>query len=168
GEALISFDCGHGVMQVTTGMTIPLGTDGRPTTRQVLVATHYLYNIARGAFILADKWNAAPEARPIAGTDTNSNPLLVENWYFAVWSYNGFTGPGSSRSNHPADPTFAFPRPAFTCDGSQSRARYPYQELVWGCMANPPQRSGAPIWQPVAATLPDLTKPEFFNALAVE
>ena len=21
------------------------------------------------------------------GTDTGSNPLLIENWYFAVWSY---------------------------------------------------------------------------------
>jgi len=167
GDALISFDCGHGIMQVTTGMTLPLGEGGRATDRQVLVATHYVYNVARGAYILVDKWNQAPEFRPIAGTDTGSNPLLVENWYYAVWSYNGFTGPGSTRSNHPADATFTWPRPAYRCDGTQSRGRYPYQELVWGCMANPPARNGQQLWQPVVATLPDLTRPEFSTPLNV-
>ena len=92
GPALVSFDCGYGIMQITSGMT--QGEDsGRPSQHQALVATHYLYNIGRGAAILADKWNAAPEARPIAGTDTDSDPTIAENWYFAVWSYNGFTGP---------------------------------------------------------------------------
>lgn len=167
GDALISFDCGHGIMQVTTGMTLPLGENGRATDRQVLVATHYVHNVARGAYIFVDKWNQAPEFRPVAGTDTASNPLLVENWYYATWSYNGFTGPGSSRSNHPADASFTWPRPAFRCDGTQSRDRYPYQELVWGCMANPPVRNGQRLWQPVAATLPDMTKPAFNTPLNV-
>jgi hypothetical protein len=39
GDTLVSFDCGHGVMQVTTGMTIPLGADGGPSDRQLEVAT---------------------------------------------------------------------------------------------------------------------------------
>jgi hypothetical protein len=167
GDALVSFDCGHGVMQVTTGMTIPLAADGSPTVRQLEVATHYVYNIARGAWVLADKWNMAPETRPIAGTDTGGNPLLLENWYYAVWAYNGFTGPGSVKSNHPLDPGLSWPRPAYRCDGTQSRDRYPYQELVWGCMANPPQRNNQLLWQPMPATLPDLTKPAFFDALAL-
>src|SRR5205823_2779261 len=94
GPALVSFDCGHGVMQVTTGMTVPLGVNNQPTVSQVNIATHYVYNIARGAAILAEKWNGAPEVRPVAGTDTRSDPTIIENWYFAVWSYNGFTGPG--------------------------------------------------------------------------
>ncbi|MBM3140832.1 MAG: lytic transglycosylase domain-containing protein [Chloroflexi bacterium] len=166
GDALVSFDCGHGVMQVTTGMTIPLGDQNRPTDRQVRVATHYVSNIARGAWILADKWNQSPEMRPIAGTDTGGNPQLIENWYFAVWAYNGFTGPGSSQSNHPLAPSLGWPRPAFRCDGTQARNRYPYQELVWGCLANPPSRNQQLLWTPVAAALPDLTQPVFFNALA--
>src|SRR5690606_2564786 len=36
GEALVSFDCGHGMMQVTTGMTVPLGAGGKPSERQAL------------------------------------------------------------------------------------------------------------------------------------
>lgn len=168
GPALVSFDCGHGLMQVTTGMTVPLGEQDRPTERQVSVATHYAYNAGRGAVILADKWNQAPQIRPIAGTTTNSDPGLIENWYFAVWSYNGFTGPASNSSNHPSDPGFGgWPRAAYRCDGTQSRNRYPYQELVWGCLANPPEREGQPLWPALPATLPNLSDPAFFNPLSV-
>src|SRR5262245_2716016 len=55
GPSLISFDCGHGVAQVTTGMTVPQGESGRASPEQALVATHFAYNIARGAVILANK-----------------------------------------------------------------------------------------------------------------
>lgn len=166
GPALVSFDCGHGIMQVTTGMTVPLGGNDRPSANQVLVATHYGYNIARGAVILAEKWNEAPERRPIAGTDTNSDPTLVENWYFATWAYNGFTGPGANSSNHPLDPAFgAFPRATFQCEGNQSRARYPYQELAFGCMSAPPVRNGTRLWTPLAASLPNTTLPQWFGPL---
>ena len=168
GPALVSFDCGHGVMQVTTGMTVPLGSAGEPTPRQVSVATHYGYNIARGAAMLVEKWNQAPETRPVVGVDIASEPAVIENWYYAVWSYNGFTGPGSNSSNHPLDPSFgAWPRSRYQCDGTQSRRRYPYQELVWGCMASPPEREGARLWTPVPATLPDLTQPGFFEPLSL-
>jgi len=167
GEGLVTFDCGHGIMQVTTGMTVPLGSSG-PSDRQVTIATHFGYNIARGAQILAEKWNGAPEARPVAGTDTASDPAILENWYYAVWGYNGFTGPGANRSNHPLDPSFAaWPRAAYQCDGTQSRDRYPYQELVWGCMANPQSRNGVALWERVNATLPDLTSPAFFTPLSI-
>ena len=144
GPALVSFDCGYGIAQVTSGMTVPLGENNQPTDEQALVATHFAYNIGRGATILLDKWNAAPDARPIAGIDTNSDPHIVENWYFAVWSYNGFTGPGANRSNHPMDPVYsAWPRTPYSCgpqnDGlGHDRSRYPYQELVYGCAAHPP------------------------------
>ena len=144
-----------------------LGPDEQPSAAQVSVATHYAHNVARGAAILADKWNRAPELRPVAGTDTNGSPATIENWYYAVWSYNGFTGPGDRMSNHPADPGFSsWPRPAYRCDGKQARNRYPYQELVWGCMASPPSVSGQQLWDAVPATLPDLTDPRYFQALS--
>lgn len=142
GPALVAFDCGFGISQVTSGMTVPLGEAGEPTDQQALVATDFAYNIARGASILVDKWNAAPANRPIVGIDTNSDPSFVENWYYAVWSYNGFTGPGSNRSNHPLDPLYgSWPRTPFSCgsasDGlSHNRSLYPYQELVYGCLAH--------------------------------
>ena len=168
GTSLVSFDCGHGIMQVTTGMTVPLGSGSRASERQVSIATHYAYNIARGAQILAEKWNSAPEHRPIAGTDTSSDPRIVENWYYAVWGYNGFTGPGSNQSNHPLDPSLgSWPRPEFRCDGTQSRGRYPYQELVWGCMKNPPTANGQRLWQPVAASLPNLSDPAYQRPMSL-
>ena len=76
GPALISFDCGHGIMQITSGMTSP-ADGGWPSRQQTLVATDYLYNVGRGAAILADKWNASPEYRPIAGTDTDGDPRII-------------------------------------------------------------------------------------------
>jgi hypothetical protein len=151
GPALVAFDCGYGIAQVTSGMTVPLGENNQPTDEQALVATHFAYNIGRGAAILIDKWNAAPDARPIVGIDTNSDPHIVENWYFAVWSYNGFTGPGANRSNHPMDPVYsAWPRTPYSCgpqtDGlGHDRSRYPYQELVYGCAAHPPMVKSAEV-----------------------
>jgi hypothetical protein len=165
GPALVSFDCGYGVGQVTSGMTAPLGENSQPNDEQALVATHFAYNIGRGAAILIDKWNAAPEGRPIVGIDTDSDPKIVENWYYAVWSYNGFTGPGANRSNHPADPIYgSWPRTPYSCgpasDGlSHNRSKHPYQELVYGCMAHPPQVKGNDLWRPLEATLPDLNNP---------
>ncbi|MBF6599613.1 MAG: hypothetical protein IVW36_03775 [Dehalococcoidia bacterium] len=165
GPALVSFDCGYGIAQVTSGMTTPLGPDGQPTDQQALVATHFAYNIGRGMAILVDKWNGAPASRPIVGIDTNADPRLIENWYYAVWSYNGFTGPGANRSNHPLDPIYgAWPRTPFSCgpanDGfGHNRSLYPYQELVYGCVAHPPMVQGRPLWTPVPASLPDLSNP---------
>jgi hypothetical protein len=147
-------------------MTVPLGGGEQPSTNQVAIATHFAYNIARGAGILAEKWNEAPERRSVAGTDTNSDPTMVENWYFATWAYNGFTGPGANYSNHPLDPSFsAFPRPTYQCESSQSRSRYPYQELVFGCMATPPLRNNTQLWAPLAASLPNTTLPQWFGPL---
>lgn len=171
GPSLVSFDCGHGVAQVTSGMTVPLGDAGRASPEQALVAAHFAYNIARGAAILADKWNQAPELRPITGTDTNGMPEVVENWYFAVWSYNGFTGPGANRSNHPMDPIYgSWPRPQYSCgatgDGKgHNRGNYPYQELVFGCAANPPIVDGKPLWQGLPVSLPDLNNPAWREPL---
>jgi hypothetical protein len=174
GPSLISFDCGHGIAQVTSGMTLPAGESGRGSPEQALVATHFAYNIARGAYILADKWNQAPEEKPIAGTDTNGHPKVLENWYYAIWAYNGFTGPGANRSNHPMDPIYgSWPRPAFSCgatgDGkSHNRGNYPYQELVLGCAANPPIVDNKPLWSAQAISLPDLNDDKWKDALKLE
>jgi hypothetical protein len=171
GPALVSFDCGHGITQVTTGMTVPQGENGRASPQQALTATHFAYNIARGAVILANKWNDAPELRPVAGTDTNALPQVVENWYYAVWAYNGFTGPGADRSNHPMDPIYgSWPRAPYSCgaqgDGKgHNRANYPYQELVFGCASNPPVVDGRQLWAPLQLSLPNLNDPAWRDPL---
>jgi len=174
GPALVSFDCGHGIMQVTSGMTTPLGERGYPSPQQALAATHFAYNIARGAAILADKWNAAPEDRPIAGTDTGGDPAIIENWYFAVWSYNGFTGPGANRSNHPMDPIYGtWPRVSYSCGSSSdglghNRGNYPFQELIFGCASHPPQVDGVNLWTPQTVDLPDLNDSRWRIPLKLE
>jgi len=174
GPALVSFDCGHGIMQVTSGMTSPIGERGYASPQQALVATHFAYNVARGAAILADKWNSAPEQRPIAGTDTGGDPAIIENWYFAVWSYNGFTGPGANRSNHPMDPIYGtWPRVAYSCGPSSdglghNRGNYPFQELIFGCASHPPQVNGENLWTPQTVDLPDLNDSRWREPLKLQ
>src|SRR3990172_8717463 len=119
GPALISHDCGYGIMQVTSGMQ---NVTGVPNLDQVMIGGHYAFNMARGARILADKWNMAPEFRPVVG---NRDPNIIENWYFALWGYNGF-----AFKNHPLNPVYDPNRAPYTC--VEDRAGYPYQELVLG------------------------------------
>ncbi|MFH1486005.1 MAG: hypothetical protein ABIH46_08045 [Chloroflexota bacterium] len=142
GQTLVSGSCGYGIMQITSGMRAP---GDLPPADQKRIAEDYKYNVAWGAKMLADKWNHAPEWRPVVG---NRDPKTAENWYYAVWSYNSW-----GWRNNPNNPDFPSVRPAFT--GTQSRTNYPYQELVWGYAANPPKNSGSPLWSAVSLTLPD-------------
>jgi hypothetical protein len=160
GPTLISHDCGYGIMQVTSGMQ---NVSGVPTLDQAMIGGHYAFNIARGAQILASKWNQAPEFRPIVG---NRDAQVVENWYFALWGYNGF-----AFKNHPLNPAYDPARPQYSCgpegDGfGHNRGLYPYQELVLGCAAHPPVIGGQPLWTPVEVHLPDLADPVFAGPLA--
>lgn len=149
GPALISHDCGYGIMQVTSGMQ---NTTGTPSLQQAMIGGHYGFNVAAGARILADKWNLAPELRPLVG---DRNPAIIENWYYAVWSYNGF-----AFQNHPLNPSYpSWPRVPYSCGPSgdgfgHDRSQYPYQELVFGCMAHPPQPGGVRLWTPQDVSLP--------------
>jgi hypothetical protein len=130
--------CGVGVMQTSTGMRAP-GQLPRPV--QLAIASDYVYNIAYGVQLLGQKWNATP---PIG----NADPTIAEHWYYAVWAYNAW-----SWRNNPNNPDFPWPRPPYS--GAQPVTNYPYQELVFGLAANPPRVNGAPLWQPVALSLPD-------------
>ena len=142
GPALISFDCGYGIMQVTSSI---INDGGLPTRYESLVGTHFAYNIAAGARILAEKWN--DPLFPSVGTH---DPGYIESWYHALWGYNGWAG-----VNHPMHPSQDPFRSAYRCD-DVARNSYPYQELVLGCIANPPSVDGRRLWEPVAVSLPDL------------
>ena len=161
GPALVSHDCGYGIMQVTTGMQ---NISGVPNLEQAMIGGHYAFNIARGARILADKWNLAPEYRPLVG---ERNPAILEDWYYAIWGYNGF-----AFKNHPLNPAYsAWPRVPYSCgpqdDGfGHDRSQYPYQELVLGCVARPPAPGGSQLWSPQAVHLPDLSSPTFAGPLS--
>jgi len=79
GDPLISTDGGIGIMQVTT---IPDGVDVD------LLKTDIAYNIDVGAGILETKWGYAPSVFPVIGDGARR---CYEDWFFAVWAYNGWT-----------------------------------------------------------------------------
>jgi hypothetical protein len=142
GYTVISASCGYGIMQITSGMGGGAGFD--PSR----VAAEPAYNIGTGARILIQKWNSL---NVYIG---NNNPYVVEDWYYAVWAYNGWGWVNNPNRNCPdSNPNcgYAFNpfRPPF--DGSQPRSWYPYQEIVWGYAAHPP---GAEFWEAVPLTLP--------------
>ncbi len=162
GPVLASHDCGYGIMQVTTGMQ---NVSGVPNLDQAMIGGHFAFNIARGAHILADKWNLAPELRPIVGS---RDPLVIDNWYYAVWGYNGF-----AFKNHPLNPDYELTRPQFSCgsDGDglgHDRSQYPYQEMVLGCLAHPPARGGSSLWDAQEVRLPNLSDPQVAGPLKLE
>ena len=142
GGVKVSPSCGYGIMQITSGMRAP---GELPLDVQNRIATDYRYNVAYGAKLLAEKWNAGDSLGAVVGS---RDPKVGEHWYYAVWAYNQFTF-----KNNPNNPDYAWPRPAF--DGTQSRIAYPYQETIWGFAANPPKRNGAPLWPATPLTLPD-------------
>lgn len=135
GDTIIASDCGYGIMQITSGMN----GDGDFTPSRV--AAEPAYNVGTGALLLIQKWNSL--SKYIGSND----PAVVEDWYYAVWSYNSW-----GYVNNPNNPNFNASRPLF--DGTQPRSWYPYQELVWGYAAHPPDYQGTPFWEAVQLTLP--------------
>jgi hypothetical protein len=134
GQTLISYDCGYGIMQITSGMTDDYYGNH--------VSQYPAYNIGAGANALIRKWNAVPN---FIGTN---DPTILEDWYYATWAYNGY-----GWVNNPNNSSrFNANRPPF--DGTQPRSEYPYQELVWGFAAHPPSYNGKLLWSAVPITLP--------------
>ena len=78
GDPLISRDGGIGIMQVTT---IPAGVDA------ARLRTDIAYNIDVGVSILDEKWTYAPSVFPVIG---GGDRRCYEDWFFAVWAYNGW------------------------------------------------------------------------------
>jgi hypothetical protein len=89
--------------------------------------TDIYYNIDIGAKILDGKWKITPG---IGDRDRN----VLENWYYAIWAYNGF-----SYTNNPNNP----------------EGRH-YQDRVIANVAKQVLGSdGQPLWTPVQISKPD-------------
>ncbi len=173
GQVSRSFDCGFGLGQITSGME---NYAGSPSVKQALVGTHFLFNVAEAARMLAQKWN--DEFVPIAG---DGDPASLEDWYYTVWAYNGLfytnhpqydTAHESSwlnwlgylqhpmrdpmrgdvwHCNDPSAPTW------ISTDGINpwfGRGDYTYPELVYGCMRHPPEYPGRLYDDPEYAPTP--------------
>ena len=114
------------------------------------------YNIGTGARILTEKW------RTLAHSIGENDPLVVEDWYYAVWAYNGFSWYNNPNRNCPPEVTTCTPsigwnpnRPPFSGnDLVTPRSWYPYQELIWGWATNPLSYQGSQLYPAVPLTLP--------------
>lgn len=146
GPPLLSPDCGYGIMQITSTIH---NDGGLPSRYEALAGSHFAYNIAAGARILAEKWNE--DYFPVVG---ESDPSFIESWYFALWAYNGWAW-----INHPGNPTYDPGRQPYDCDADRSDYwDYPYQERVLGCVINPPMVGGQRLWEPHSVALPDVAR----------
>jgi hypothetical protein len=108
-----------------------------PTT-QSNIASNYRFNIAYGARLLAAKWAATPRIG-------DGDPATIENWYYALWAYNGW-----GWVNNPNNPHFSRSGTPAT-----NPAAFPYQERVLYFVSHPPHDAdGNPLWAAVPVTLP--------------
>jgi len=143
-RTIISFDCGYGIGQVTSGMH----QGENPAFDRAKVAGDATYNLATGTLILAAKWRAT-------NCVGDNQPTLVEDWYVAAWAYNGLAA-----SNNPNNPNYDAMRPV--CDPTKGCPGRPYQERVWGWMEHPPSAAHWPAIQPAYPNRADIgmaTKP---------
>jgi hypothetical protein len=132
-RTIISFDCGYGVGQVTSGMH----AGETPAFDRQRVASDATYNLATGTQILASKWRNTQ----CVG---DNQPSIIEDWYTATWAYNGLAW--SNNPNNPNhDPNRGVYDPAV--GGS-----YPYQEKVFGRIEH---TTGSEYWASVALAYPD-------------
>jgi hypothetical protein len=131
-RTIISFDCGYGVGQVTSGMHV----GESPNFDRERVASDPTYNLATGTRILAGKWNATE----CVG---DNQPELVEHWYAAAWAYNGL-----AYVNNPNNPNYDPNRGVWvpTVGGGA-----PYQEKVFGRMEFP----YGDLWAPIEPAYPN-------------
>ncbi len=132
-RTIISFDCGYGIGQVTSGMH----TGETPSFDRARVASDPLYNMATGTQILAGKWKAT-------NCVGDNQPRTVEHWYTAVWAYNGL-----AYSNNPSNPKHDPNRDVYD---PKVGGDYAYQERVFGWVEHPPT---AGHWPKVALAYPD-------------
>ncbi|WP_437680612.1 hypothetical protein [Sorangium sp. So ce131] len=123
-RTIISYDCGYGASQITSGMRAGDSPDFEPRR----VAAEPAYNAATGALILAGKWRAT---RCVG----DQQPAIIEHWYSAVWAYNGL-----SYVNNPNNPNHDAGRGVY--DPAIGGAA-PYQERVFGHLEHTGERWAA-------------------------
>ena len=130
-RTIISFDCGYGISQVTSGMH----AGESPSFDRDKVASNPTYNLAAGTQILASKWKATQ----CVG---DNQPTIIEDWYIATWAYNGL-----AYVNNPNNPNYDPNRGVW--DPAVGGAA-PYQEKVFGRMEH---TSGK--WAPTQVAYPN-------------
>ena len=135
-RTIVSFDCGYGIGQVTSGMHVGEAPDFDRTR----VASDAAYNLATGTRILRDKWG-------YTSCVGDRLPEVVEHWYTSVWAYNGL-----AYSNNPNNPNLTANRKPYNPKNGGS---YTYQERVFGRMEYP---TSSEHWTAMAVAYPERSK----------
>jgi MYXO-CTERM domain-containing protein len=130
-RTIISFDCGYGVGQVTSGMHV----DETPNFDRARVASDPMYNLAASTQIIALKWKATK----CVG---DNQPTIIEDWYSATWAYNGL-----SYVNNPNNPNYDANRGVWN---PKVGGGAPYQEKVFGWIEYTSK------WAPTALAYPNI------------
>src|SRR5258706_15984608 len=133
-RTIVSFDCGYGVGQVTSGMH----AGENPSFDRARVAGDATYNLAAGTLILSDKWRAT-------NCVGDNQPPIIEDWYVATWAYNGL-----AYVNNPNNPNYDTSRGVYN---PKLGGAAPYQEKVLGWIEHPP--GNPPYWQALAVAYPN-------------
>ena len=111
-------------------------TSGRTTNDDYLI-----WNVSHGANLLIDKWNSrfGYSYGNANYPQINSNePNEIEDWYFAIWGYNGYTCSSAyAQDNNPRDHAQAN---YMNWAPGLSRSAYTYQDVVYYYLQNPPGR----------------------------
>lgn len=102
----------------------PMGSIGlmQINNRSAGFNTHKLmydidYNIEAGAIMLLRKWDEAVKKYGRIPKIGNMDPNVLENWYFALWAYNGW-----HKSNNPNLVPYKF---------KNYTKKYAYQDLIY-------------------------------------
>ncbi|HLQ70260.1 MAG TPA: cell wall-binding repeat-containing protein [Bacillota bacterium] len=95
----LGYDCiGVGIMQISNHMYMPEGKEKEAYIKKL--KNDIRFNIQEGITILKDKWNYYKNGT--IPTVNDNNPMVVENWYFAIMAYNGLLP-----RNNPLDRAYA-------------------------------------------------------------
>jgi hypothetical protein len=143
-------DCGYGLGQLTTIMTV---SSGEPYAKQDEVAVDYAENVAAAVNTLGNFWNQLYNLNMGAN---GADPTKLEDWYLAIWAYNtgihpsdGYGNSGLGWSNNPINPQYPPNRHEFgSVSGDTSHpSDWPYQELVFGWMDYAYSENGNPAYE---------------------
>lgn len=105
----LGYDCiGIGIMQISDQIYMDEGTEKEAYIERLKTDTRF--NIQEGIRILKEKWDYHKAG--IIPTINDNNPLVIENWYFAVMAYNGML-PRNNPLERPYSPNGAYQEEVF-------------------------------------------------------
>ncbi|WP_217586457.1 cell wall-binding repeat-containing protein [Lentibacillus saliphilus] len=82
----LGYDCiGVGIMQISNHMYMTEGPEKEAYIDRL--KTDMRFNIQEGIKILKQKWNYGQTG--LIPTVNDNDPMVIENWYFAIMAYNG-------------------------------------------------------------------------------